>query len=128
MKKSEFPQFFRSLGRYYACGEIRLLEKVAVTAFVLLYIISPVDLIPDVPVIGWLDDIGIGTLFWVYCSWRVQKMEPQEKTIQKNRDASGDDVLIAEVISAHTTVDRKTDGAVKHHDEQLFSEKKQYRP
>lgn len=124
MKKSEFPQLFRALRRYYACGEIRLLEKVAATAFVLCYIISPVDLIPDVPVIGWLDDIGIGTLFVAYCSWRVQKLEPQEKAIQENRDASGNDVLIAEVVSAHTTVDRRTDGGAKQPDVQLFSEKK----
>lgn len=24
-----------------------------------LYVISPIDLIPDVPVVGWLDDVGV---------------------------------------------------------------------
>lgn len=26
----------------------------------LLYIISPIDLIPDIPVIGWIDDAAVG--------------------------------------------------------------------
>ncbi len=25
----------------------------------LLYCISPIDLIPDIPVVGWIDDIGV---------------------------------------------------------------------
>ena len=32
----------------------------------LIYVISPLDLIPDwIPVIGWLDDLGVVAL----CSW-----------------------------------------------------------
>lgn len=27
-----------------------------------LYVVSPVDLIPDVPVVGWLDDLGVLSL------------------------------------------------------------------
>ena len=124
MRKQEVSQTFFSLGKFYSCKGISRWEKIGVTALVLLYIIWPVDLIPDVPVIGWLDDIGIGALFVAYCSWRVQKMEPQEKAIQEKRDASGNDVLISEVVSAHTTVDRRTDGVAKQPDEQLFSAKK----
>ena len=124
MRKEEAVHSLFSFGRYYSCGLISWWEKIGVTAFVLLYILSPIDLIPDVPIIGWLDDIGIGALFAAYCSWRVQKMETQKKTIQENRDSSGNDVLIAEVVSAHTTVDRRTDGGAKQPDVQLFSEKK----
>ena len=38
----------------------------------ILYILSPIDFAPDVlPVIGWLDDIGVGAyLFKTYKDWR----------------------------------------------------------
>ena len=28
-------------------------------ALTIIYVLSPVDIIPDAPVIGWLDDVGI---------------------------------------------------------------------
>lgn len=35
-------------------------KRVIIALLALLYIISPLDLIPDViPVIGWLDDLGV---------------------------------------------------------------------
>jgi uncharacterized membrane protein YkvA (DUF1232 family) len=40
-----------------------------VTAIAAIYLIWPVDLIPDVaPLIGWLDDIGVTTLalWWLH--------------------------------------------------------------
>jgi uncharacterized membrane protein YkvA (DUF1232 family) len=43
--------FFRD-GRISAWN--KLLALLAV-----LYVISPIDLIPDVPVVGWLDDAGV---------------------------------------------------------------------
>lgn len=40
--------------------------------FAALYVISPIDVIPDViPVIGWLDDLGVMSLFtW----WMVRQI------------------------------------------------------
>ena len=35
-------------------------KRVIIALLALLYIISPLDLIPDwIPVIGWLDDLGV---------------------------------------------------------------------
>ena len=35
-------------------------KRVIIALLALLYVISPLDLIPDwVPVIGWLDDLGV---------------------------------------------------------------------
>jgi len=60
----------RALIRYFRDREASLLGKVFVLAAV-IYVISPVDLIPDAfPVIGWLDDIGVMGLA-VAWMWRV---------------------------------------------------------
>lgn len=38
-------------------------KRVIIAGLAMLYIISPLDLIPDfIPVIGWLDDLGV--LVW----------------------------------------------------------------
>jgi len=60
----------RALIRYFRDREASLLGKLFVLAAV-IYVISPVDLIPDAfPVIGWLDDIGVMSLA-VAWMWRV---------------------------------------------------------
>jgi len=49
----------RHLPAYLKDPSISLLKKVAIAA-ALLYIISPVDALPDVvPIVGWLDDMGV---------------------------------------------------------------------
>jgi uncharacterized membrane protein YkvA (DUF1232 family) len=51
-----------SLVKNYVSGEYKVIpvSSIAVIAGVLLYFISPVDLIADViPVVGWLDDIAV---------------------------------------------------------------------
>ena len=46
-------------GRYFRSKSVPMWRK-WVGLLAVLYVISPVDLIPDVlPVIGWLDDIGV---------------------------------------------------------------------
>lgn len=52
-----------------------LLLGTALSAFQLLYLVSPIDLIPDVlPVVGWVDDLlgilGAATVT-AYGAWRV---------------------------------------------------------
>jgi uncharacterized membrane protein YkvA (DUF1232 family) len=60
----------RALVRYFRDREASILGKLFVLAAV-IYVISPVDLIPDAfPVIGWLDDMGVMSLA-VAWMWKV---------------------------------------------------------
>lgn len=59
----------RALIRYFRDREASILGKLFVLAAV-VYVISPIDAIPDVPVIGWLDDMGVMTLA-VGWMWKV---------------------------------------------------------
>jgi uncharacterized membrane protein YkvA (DUF1232 family) len=59
MKRSR-PQigWLRALSRYYRDPSASVLGKLVIF-LALIYVIVPVDLIPDVPFVGWLDDIGV---------------------------------------------------------------------
>lgn len=59
----------RALVRYFRDREASILGKLFVLAAV-IYVISPVDAIPDVPIIGWLDDMGVMSLA-VAWMWKV---------------------------------------------------------
>jgi uncharacterized membrane protein YkvA (DUF1232 family) len=60
----------RALVRYFRDPRPSIFGKLFVLAAV-LYAVSPVDLIPDVvPVVGWLDDIGVMSLA-VAWMWRM---------------------------------------------------------
>jgi len=61
----------RALVRFFRDREASLLGKLFVLAAV-FYVVWPADLIPDVPIIGWLDDIGVMGLATLYLS-RVLK-------------------------------------------------------
>ena len=50
--------WLRALGRYYRDPSASVLGKLAAFAAV-IYAIVPFDLIPDVPIVGWIDDIGV---------------------------------------------------------------------
>ena len=60
----------RALYRYFRDPAASVLGKLFVLA-ALVYVISPADAIPDVlPVVGWLDDIGVMGLA-VAWMWKV---------------------------------------------------------
>jgi uncharacterized membrane protein YkvA (DUF1232 family) len=48
----------RALLRYYRDPSASVLGKLVIF-LALIYVVVPVDLIPDVPIVGWLDDIGV---------------------------------------------------------------------
>lgn len=50
--------WLRALVRYYRDPSASVVGKLVIFA-ALIYAIVPVDLVPDVPVIGWLDDLGV---------------------------------------------------------------------
>ncbi len=52
-----------------------------IAGFALIYVLSPVDLIPDViPVLGWLDDLVIGAGGLTATAWGVFRMLQQKVT------------------------------------------------
>jgi len=83
ISKKDAPGFLDSFCSYFTSKNISAIEKTVAVVAVLAYIISPVDLIPDIPVVGWIDDIGVGALFAAFCSWRVKRQmlkdEPEEE-------------------------------------------------
>jgi uncharacterized membrane protein YkvA (DUF1232 family) len=50
--------WFRALARYYRDPSASILGKL-VALVAALYAVLPFDLVPDVPIIGWLDDLGV---------------------------------------------------------------------
>lgn len=48
----------RALARYYRDPSASILGKLVIF-LALVYVVVPVDLIPDVPLVGWLDDLGV---------------------------------------------------------------------
>jgi uncharacterized membrane protein YkvA (DUF1232 family) len=80
----------RALVRYFRDPHTSILGKLFVLAAV-VYVISPVDLIPDVPIIGWLDDMGVMSLA-VAWMWKVvgrYREQPVNLECEENR-ALGD--------------------------------------
>ncbi|MBL7988039.1 MAG: DUF1232 domain-containing protein [Chlorobi bacterium] len=57
----------RKLPAYFADGSVSFWKKAGVVVG-LLYVISPIDAVSDfLPIIGWLDDLGVLTAiyFWL---------------------------------------------------------------
>lgn len=59
----------RALVRYFRDREASIFGKLFVLAAV-VYVLSPIDAIPDVPIVGWLDDMGVMSLA-VAWMWKV---------------------------------------------------------
>ena len=95
MKKDEFCRGIFAIGQYFTSDKISFCEKFFTTAFTLIYIISPIDLIPDIPIVGWIDDIGVGALFLAYCSWRVNSTNTDDSgsSAHENRDPAQPQII-----------------------------------
>lgn len=70
--KVDMMQRIKTLPAYLKDGSIPAWKKIMLAAAV-IYVVSPVDAIPDViPVIGWLDDIGVLGLM---ISWLMRELD-----------------------------------------------------
>ena len=79
----------RQLWDYFNSGNVSGTEKVLVVA-ALLYLISPVDLVPDwLPVAGLLDDVGVATLVLDYVLKRVDETKGGKKKHAKSKGRVG---------------------------------------
>lgn len=69
MKRRSVPSIgrLRALARFFKDRNASILGKLFVLAAA-FYVVWPADLIPDVPFIGWLDDIGVMGLATAYLS------------------------------------------------------------
>jgi len=78
----------RALYRYFRDPAASLIGKLFVV-LALVYVVCPVDAIPDViPIVGWLDDIGVMSLA-VAWMWRV---------VGRYRDSAGGEQAAAAVL------------------------------
>lgn len=70
----------RRLYLYFQSGRVTRGEKALVLG-ALLYLISPVDLMPDwIPLVGLFDDLGVATFALNYILKKVDAAEPIEGT------------------------------------------------
>ena len=70
-KDTKLVKRAQQLWKYFNSGKVSKAEKVILLA-ALLYLISPVDLVPDtIPVVGWLDDLGVAGLVLDYVLKRM---------------------------------------------------------
>jgi len=81
--RQDFPRWIRNvanlnlvgkacqLWEYLNSSQSSTADKILVVA-ALLYLISPIDAIPDIiPVVGWLDDIGVATGVLAYLNSKI---------------------------------------------------------
>ena len=77
----------RAIVRFFKDRNASTLGKLFVLAAV-FYVVWPADLIPDVPVIGWLDDIGVMGLATAYLSRVLGRYRelPEAQEAQETRE------------------------------------------
>jgi uncharacterized membrane protein YkvA (DUF1232 family) len=93
----------RALVRYFRDPRPSIFGKLFVLAAV-LYAISPVDVIPDVvPVVGWLDDIGVMSLA-VAWMWRIVGRYRDASVVQGVEEDARNEAEIHETSSPPSLV------------------------
>jgi uncharacterized membrane protein YkvA (DUF1232 family) len=81
--------WFRGLYRYYKDPSASPLGKLVVF-LAAIYVVMPVDLIPDVPFIGWLDDIGVMGLATAWLARMASKYRNPRELPPTTRDEDED--------------------------------------
>ena len=75
--------WLRALGRYYRDPSASTPGKLV--AFVaVIYVIVPFDLIPDVPIVGWIDDLGVMGLATAWLLRAVARYREPAATLAQN--------------------------------------------
>ena len=73
VKNADLISKAKQLFEFFKSDKITGLEKALVTG-ALIYIISPIDLIPDfIPLAGWVDDIGVAAFALRYVFTKMGK-------------------------------------------------------
>ncbi len=64
---------FGSFIKYFFDPTVPIKRKLIILAAI-VYIISPLDLVPDlVPLLGWVDDVAVMTFLWAFISSELAK-------------------------------------------------------
>ncbi|AGC42099.1 hypothetical protein MYSTI_00749 [Myxococcus stipitatus DSM 14675] len=86
--------------RYVRDPRVALWRKLA-GVLAVLYFLSPVDAVPDfIPVLGWLDDLGMLSAAAFFMVREVQRHRPDEPLDGLPRDAEGRE-RIPEAVRKH---------------------------
>lgn len=80
--------FFANVLDYFGDSRISRKEKIWITIGTILYVISPLDLLPGLP----FDDIGVLGIVLAYMNWRMKKNTDTSTKIDKV------DILPGEII------------------------------
>lgn len=71
-------------GAVVARGKLPPIVPFVIAGLALVYVLSPVDVIPDViPVLGWLDDLLVGAGGLTATAWGVFRLLQQKATAPK---------------------------------------------
>jgi uncharacterized membrane protein YkvA (DUF1232 family) len=78
----------RALVRYFKDPQAGWFGKLFVLAAV-VYVVCPIDLIPDVPIVGWLDDLGVASIAAAWLAKVIgryrqmpQRAEPEDESLR----------------------------------------------
>lgn len=70
----------QALGRYFRDPSASFFGK-AFVALAAAYVVWPLDLLPDVPLVGWLDDLGVASVAMAHLArvaHRYRRLPPRE--------------------------------------------------
>jgi len=83
----------KQLYQFFISSDITALQK-ALVAVALIYIIFPLDLIPDyIPIVGWLDDLGIAGFALNYIFSQMNRVDEltEKKLMEGKNDGTGEE-------------------------------------